>query len=607
MQKHNYTFFYNIAFLVLYTCILFTLFVKSGQFADNNIIVKKEYFTSILFVINVVSIMFLAINRLLKFYLQDLLAIFFLLFTSVNQYYHGGIQESRYEMVLLLIILYFCFRVMFTIFDKCGRIFVISLLISGIAQSIVGIAQILEISHSYNSRFSITGTFFNPGPFSAFIALSFVLAVGVLSKIDYQSPKYLRSVQFWLALICTFLCGVIIPATMSRSAWISVVAVLIIIFLKETRFFLLFKDYLFKNRFKAGVGIFMAIIIAFSLFTGMYFFKRDSADGRVLIWKTTISLVKDNPVTGVGFGKFSGAYGDKQTEYFLTKDYSQKDLKVAGEPQYAFNDYLQIAAETGLPTLLIFLLFVLLVTKNLIKDRSLLLYPFLSFLIFSLTSYPLNVLPLSIIFVLLASISVSAEGPVILIKNKVANSVIFGLLLIMGLLFSGYQFLNKDEKYGTFKEWRGLQRLYEMQVYEGLPNDYALLYNKLKDQHKFLFEYGRTLNQVGSYTKSNEILYQGTKLSSDPMFYNVIGNNYKSMGLPLEAESAYKRAFNAVPNRLYPLYLLTKLYYDNNQIDKFNLYAHKVLNFVPKVTSSATKEMKQEIRQLLEKTEKGND
>ncbi len=607
MQKHNYTFFYNSLFFVLYACILFTQYAISGQFADNNIIAKREYFTIILFVINIVAIMFLAINRRIKFSLQDFLALFLLFFVSVSQYFHGGLHESRYEMFLLLLILYFCCRIIFPKLVKNGRILVICLLIYGIAQSLLGVAQILDISHSYNSRFSITGTFFNPGPFSAFIALSFVLAVGVLSKIDYQSPKYLKSVPFWLALICAFSCIVIIPATMSRSAWISIIAALAIIFLKETRYYQLFKDYLSKNRFKAGIGIFVTIVITFLLLSGMYLVKRDSADGRVLIWKNTVSLIKDNPLSGVGFSQFGGAYGDKQAEYFSTKEYSQKDVKVAGEPQYAFNDYLQLAAEAGLPALIIFLLFVLLVIRNFIKNKSVLLYPFLTLLIFSLTSYPLNVLPLSIIFVLLASASVSAEGSVILIKNKIANSVVFGLLLIMGLLVSGYQFLNKDKKYGAYKEWKDLQILYEMQDYDGLPKDYALLYNKLKDQHKFLFEYGRTLNQTGNYIMSNVILYQGTKLSSDPMFYNVIGNNYKSMELFAEAERAYKRAFNAVPNRLYPLYLLTKLYYDTKQIDKFNEYAHKVLNFDPKVTSTATKEMKQEIRQLLEKTEKTNE
>lgn len=499
----------------------------------------------------------------------------------------------------MLSILYFCCRIIGLKQENSDKILIICLLLSGIAQSLLGMAQILDVSHSYNSRFSITGTFFNPGPFSAFIALSFVLAVGVLSKLDYQSNNYLKELLFWLALICALFCIVIIPATMSRSAWISIIAVLVIILLKETRYYLLFKEYLSKNSFKAGIGILVTIVITSLLLTGMYLVKKDSADGRVLIWKNTISLIKENPVSGVGFGQFSGAYGNKQAEYFSSKEYSQNDVKVAGEPQYAFNDYLQLAAEAGLPALIIFLFFILLVIRNFVKNKSELLYPFLALQIFSLTSYPLNVLPLTIIFVLLASASVSTECSVVLIKNNIANRAVFGLLLIIGLLVSGYQFLNKDEKYGAYKEWKELQKLYDMQVYQGLPKDYASLYNKLKDQHKFLFEYGRTLNKTGNYIKSNEIMYQGTKLSSDPMFYNIIGNNYKSMGLFLEAERAYERAFKAVPNRLYPLYLLTKLYYDTKQVAKFNDYADKVLNFDPKVTSSATKMMKQEIRQLL--------
>lgn len=91
----------------------------------------------------------------------------------------------------------------------------------------------------------------------------------------------------------------------------------------------------------------------------------------------------------------------------------------------------------------------------------------------------------------------------------------------------------------------------------------------------------------------------GTKISSDPMFYNVIGNNYKLMGLNREAENAYMRAYYVVPNRFYPLYLITKLYYETNQIDKFINYAELVLNFNPKVNSNAIIDMKEEIRGLL--------
>ncbi len=602
MQRFNYTFWVNITLFLFFNGILFTLFVISGQYAESAVVAKRAYFSTILFAINIVAVIFLALKHTFKFSLQDFLWIVFAFFVSISHHYFGEVQKTRYEMFLLLSILYICCRIICSNYEESKRILIICLLICGIAQSLLGVAQILDISQSCNSRFSITGTFFNPGPFSAFIALTFVLAVGVVSKLDYQSNNYLKSIPFWLASVCAFSCIVIVPATMSRSAWVSIIAVLVIIFLKETRYYCLLKDYLKQNRLKSVIGIFVTLIVITVLFVGMYLLKKDSADGRILIWKNTISLIKDNPVSGVGFGLLGGAYGDKQAEFFSTKEYSQNDVKVAGVPQYSFNDYLQIAAELGIPAMIVFLLFVFFVIRNLSKTKSELLYPFIALLIFSLTSYPLNVLPLSIVFVLIAA--ASSDSSHIIIANKNANRTVFGTLLIIGIIISGHQLLNKKEKYGAYREWRDIKMLYNMQNFEEVSDDYASLYVRLKDQEKFLFEYGRTLNQTGNFNKSNEILYQGTKISSDPMFYNVIGNNYKSTGLTQEAERAYKRAFYAVPNRLYPLYLLSKLYYDTNQTAKFKEYANKVLNFDPKVSSTAIIEMKQEIRQLLSTSEK---
>jgi len=62
-----------------------------------------------------------------------------MLYVSFNQYVQGEAQESRYEMFLLLLILYFCCRIIFFNIEKSGRFPVICLLIYGIAQSMLGI------------------------------------------------------------------------------------------------------------------------------------------------------------------------------------------------------------------------------------------------------------------------------------------------------------------------------------------------------------------------------------------------------------------------------------------------------------------------------------
>jgi len=53
-----------------------------------------------------------------------------------------------------------------------------------------------------------------------------------------------------------------------------------------------------------------------------------------------------------------------------------------------------------------------------------------------------------------------------------------------------------------------------------------------------------------------------------------------------------------VPNRMYPLYLLAKLYYTEGDTVRFLNMADKIESFVPKVESVQTERLRSEIREL---------
>ena len=59
--------------------------------------------------------------------------------------------------------------------------------------------------------------------------------------------------------------------------------------------------------------------------------------------------------------------------------------------------------------------------------------------------------------------------------------------------------------------------------------------------------------------------------SCDPMILNVIGKNYQQMGDCLSAEDWFIRSTHRLPGRIYPYYLLAKLYAEPGfrQPDKF--------------------------------------
>ena len=142
------------------------------------------------------------------------------------------------------------------------------------------------------------------------------------------------------------------------------------------------------------------------------------------------------------------------------------------------------------------------------------------------------------------------------------------------------------------------------QMFAGMQNeafikDYYELLSLESDNPRFLFDFGKTLRTHGRYNDSNDMLRQGTFISADPMFYVLMGNNYKDMEYPDLAEKSYKKAFSVMPNRIYPLYQLMLLYKETRNEKKAKKYARKVINFKEKITSPATKQMKEDAKRLL--------
>lgn len=115
----------------------------------------------------------------------------------------------------------------------------------------------------------------------------------------------------------------------------------------------------------------------------------------------------------------------------------------------------------------------------------------------------------------------------------------------------------------------------------------------------FFFTFGKALQAVGRHNDSNAVLHQGTMVSCDPMFHVLIGNNYRALGAPAEAEKAYTKAFDMLPDRLYPLYRLMGLYQSVGRTDKARQTARRIVALKPKVDSPAVREMKAEAWQLI--------
>lgn len=88
------------------------------------------------------------------------------------------------------------------------------------------------------------------------------------------------------------------------------------------------------------------------------------------MWKITCNAIAEQPWGGHGIGYFAAAYGDAQENYFAAGNYEPWEERVAGSPEYAFNEYLQAAVELGVPLTLCLLAVVMACLRAGFQERT---------------------------------------------------------------------------------------------------------------------------------------------------------------------------------------------------------------------------------------------
>jgi O-antigen ligase len=274
--------------------------------------------------------------------------------------------------------------------------------------------------------------------------------------------------------------ALVLPASRSRAAWLAVCI--------STAWLLLFKypmpgwfrKYLNTSLKRVGV-ILLIVILTGACLSGLYFYKKGSADGRTLVWKVTLDMIRDHPITGVGFDQFKAHYMDYQAGYF-EKAPGLEEGMVAGDSNYAFNELLQQTAENGVVGLALILVVLIAIFTSSFhpscnhkksdqlpgihnKDDELSVIAkagIVSIFVFSLFSYPAQILPIktSLVFYLAVVAGLTPQKTISLpeISNKGINQLVtfflkitLTLILLVGII-AGYKFGKRY--YQAYQDWQ---------------------------------------------------------------------------------------------------------------------------------------------------------
>ncbi|WP_458410046.1 O-antigen ligase family protein [Bacteroides congonensis] len=464
------------------------------------------------------------------------------------------------------------------------------LIVLGGIEVVWGLRQIYGLAVSNHSLYALTGSFYNPGPYSGYLSMIFPLCLHEWLNLKERTERtWAEQGRYYVALGVMLLILCVLPAGMSRSAWIAAAISGTWVYGMHASWGSKLKEFgrKYKKRVVLAciVGGSIVVMIGYALFQ----LKATSANGRLFMWKVSTLAIAESPVIGHGTGNFVSAYGRAQEDYFANGEYSEIEELVAGSPEYAFNEYLQVAVEYGIPFLLVVSLVIgFCLWKGSSEGRIGLCGSVISVLVFAFSSYPMQIPGFAVTFYFLLAACVIGRSKIILL-----------FFMSMMVLLGAYYW--KNNQYDACKSWHRGKMLYNIGAYRSAKEDYEKLYPELTNRGAFLFEYGYSLHKLKEYDNSTRILEEAMTHSNDPMILNIIGKNYQASGDYEKAEEYLIRSTHRLPGRIYPYYLLAKLYAEPKyrQPEKLKYAVEIVLTKEPKVQSTAVREMREEVKKLL--------
>ena len=413
----------------------------------------------------------------------DFFLLLWYIYIIINALLHNTPIFSNRTIELFFLGLFYCSLRQLPL-NKFKFVFV-SLFIGGVIQSIIGNLQLWGILPTNHLYFTITGSFFNPGPYAGYLAS--IIPIGFTwclfkPSFSIKNGEQNLFLKYLGRGICSsgFIILLALAGTGSRSAWLSITISFIVLFVSKYSFFTKIKR--LPNIKKVSLSLIILCLFIAGII-GLIAIRPSSILGRILIWKITANIIKEHFLYGVGFDNFKAYYMNAQADYFKIGT-RHGDSMVAGDTVYCFNDFLQYIVENGWIgiSLSILILIAAFRVKNLFqKDIFLNLSKagLAGIIVFALFSYPCQILPIkSAAFCYLAYIASVSSKYIYLIKWK-KNIYMQLTCIFIGTCFIFISATHLVRIYKVWEDWGKASRLSSIRNYKTalkfIQNSYSYL------------------------------------------------------------------------------------------------------------------------------------
>ena len=446
----------------------------------------------------------------------------------------------------------------------------------GFIEIIIAFLQILGILTSFHPFFRFTGSFRNPAVFG----MMMVLCLSICIFYTIKSTGKNRTLWYFLS-ISFFLC---LSLSESRTCLIAGTC---------SSFFIIFAEIPgFRSRILNRKILLLISLGCILLLIALYYYKRNSANGRVLLWIVSLKMIAEKPLLGWGEHGFSSSYMPFQAKFLL--EHPEIGISyLADNASHPFNEFLLFSVKYGLMGLTMLFGTMCFLIRMALKIKSpystLYLSNLLTLFILSMFSFPFTIPMIWLVstFLLCSIISIYCiDFP----------KMHLPMILLLSICIFWIFFQNRY----IYEEWQWHKLQVSSAPIKIVHQNYAYLYKKLCCNPSFLYNYGAWLHHNGYYKASLNILSECKEVYDDYNVELLIADNYRQLKETLRAIEKFEYANAMIPSRFLPLYYEMIIYEEEG--DDINAYriAQIVVNKPAKIEKSpSVRKIKDEAEMIM--------
>lgn len=582
--------------------LLCIVFISIPELANSSFSARLYWFQ--------LSILILAISTLVveltikksrfKFSIPDILLLLLLGTVLITYDKELNLQPEKLLFISQLVVLWFILRATMQKFADIRVIFLVFIMSTAFFGSILGV-EFLHKTESFDHLLlkQIEDTF-SPTALTGYIAIILPLCLSILLRLSNCTKSAwweIKTIIYHLSWICFILIIVALSIGGNRYIWIATVVACLWVCWFRLAGWEKTKE-IIRHNHKIYMVLTITLFILLTIIPEINGLVNPvPSDKRIFIWNITTRAILKHPVAGTGLGSFSATYAREQAEYFSTSLATESEKEMASTPDSAYNDFLFIGLELGIGGLLFFCLWLMFTIYYGIKHRQIgATGSVLALTIYAMYSSPLQNPSFVVLLIFLTAICTTK--PKYYLDNHQKGYPCIGIL---AALIACILFFSQRDSYHVYKEWNTLRSIYKNKNYTVAAQGYTCLYPRLCYEIDFLMEGADCLTNTGQYKEAIIWLEQGMRRSANPLLYEEMAKNQFLLGQNKEAEIYLLEIIRILPGRIYPYYLLARLYATPSYFkpEKLKYAAQRVLSVQGITDNQITTEMRREISHIL--------